>query len=829
MWHFLSSSNGSKISISEMGFSEHRRAFISAFARPPSSAKPHSFCPRKLYRRRPPNRWACTLQDDSPEKGPSIPPKHPSPAEQHTQIEGVVSLDSVDVGFEEALSKKWDALDIFDDGPASQEKQPGPEVLLPGLEEEQDDVQDTKSKEIASEDSKEEAPKKKKGRKAKKKVKKEPQEQTPESDDWDSDARWYFVQVKPGCEQSCAISIRNMSESMGETHIHEVLVPTTKIMRLTKGGKAVSKEERFFPGYIIVLVSMSRFSYSQILRIPNVQCFMNDPNRDKKKNDPFRPPLPVKDSEMKTVFKKMSEAESGKPEVKTAVRPGDPVEIISGAYQGNKGRVTEVKPDLNVVKTEVIVYGRISALELEFHQVQVIEEADLEAYLTKNEAIREKMEAETKKHKEKAKTPPIEADVASAEDDLMQLLNDIGGEDESPDDSLNFNFEDEDGFASAQSMDEANETTAASLLSGADADRKHLNSEEEKKRTSDDQLFDEFLFDSGRDGDEGLLSSNDDLASFLSDVDDADLWQLDESEKRPPSMFDDTDDGFEPPSDVKQGASSLIDEAEHPFNAPDDGFIEINKTRHAKRRNPSQSSKLKGFAADDFRHLKDVTIHDKTEEAHADDPDIDFSSIVEGNDEEDESSDERDDAISEEELESEMREVWDELQGTGRNLQEYSEDSKRSSTSSFPSSDAKAPEESSSHPKAWCENLPKRVVPWPEEDELPPVHPDDVHRIGGEAYIQDIYAELRRVEREGDRKYDLPPPGYDESKPIVQVAVSSTRIDIKEPDTREWPEYQEFDYEEVKRKSRAMHNARKEARKRRRENTHSDSPTKAPS
>ncbi|CAN8067249.1 unnamed protein product [Agarophyton chilense] len=807
---------------------EHQRAFISAHARVPLIVRPKAFCARCPYHRRASHRWRCSLQEDTPDEAqplPSklpipdeaqpLPSKLPIPDEPHAQVEGVVSLDSVDANFEEVLSKKWDTLDMFDGGPHdTRTERQSPKGLFP----EEDEQKDPGETGTSAEGSKEESQKKnKRGRKAKKMATEEPQEQTSESEKWSGDARWYFVQVKPGCEQSCAISIRNMSESVEDAQIHEVLVPTTKIMRLTKGGKAVSKEERFFPGYIIVLVSMSRFGYTQILRVPNIQCFMNDPNRDKKKNDPFRPPLPVKDSEMKLVFQKMREAESGKPEVKTAVRPGDPVEITSGAYRGNKGRVTEVKPDLNVVKTELVIYGRISAVELEFHQVRVIEEADLEEYLTQNDTVREKIDTEAVKLGKELKSS-AEAGIASPEDDLMSLLNDI--EDGSPksDYTTQYNFGDEEGFAAAESKDDTKETISDALFPGSEDPRKESKTRKEKKEkktVNDEELFGDFLFDSGRNDDEGLLSSNDDLASFLNGEDDADLWQLDEGEKRPSSMFDDTDDGFELLSDEKQGASSLIDEAEHPFNSPDDGFVEVDKTRHAKRRSRPSPAKVKDADVFSVEGLKGVTISDSADyESSFKDTEVDFELMDEENEDESELRD--GDADFEEELEKVQRD----FEIAKSHVQDGG------AFPSFSRSKDEAVLDEPKKPKAGCSNLPRHMSPWPEEDELPLVPPEDVHRIGGEAMVQDLYAELRRVEKEDDRKYELPPRGYDESEPIIEVAVEAATVDISKPNTREWQECEEFDYEEVKEKSRAVHKARKEARRRRQGSTSSDSSKK---
>lgn len=175
---------------------------------------------------------------------------------------------------------------------------------------------------------------------------------------WDQDPKWFFLQVKPGCEQSCAISLRNLGKSLPELGVKEVLVPAMKIMRLTKAGKSVNREERIYPSYILIHMCMNFDSYSQVRNVPNVQFFMGDPNRDKNKNDPFMPPIPISNRELSNVFNRMKSAEKEKPEARTVLRPGNSVRVLDGEYEGIYGTILEVKPDLNSITVELIHFAR---------------------------------------------------------------------------------------------------------------------------------------------------------------------------------------------------------------------------------------------------------------------------------------------------------------------------------------------------------------------------------------------------------------------------------------------------------------------------------------
>eukprot|EP00177_Eucheuma_denticulatum_P006381 GFKZ01011645.1.p1 GENE.GFKZ01011645.1~~GFKZ01011645.1.p1 ORF type:complete len:788 (+),score=145.97 GFKZ01011645.1:92-2365(+) len=259
-----------------------------------------------------------------------------------------------------------------------------------------------------------------------------------DSEAWDPDPHWYFLQVKPGCEQSCAISIRNMAKSLDKLEVHEVLVPATTILRLTKGGQSRRKEERIFPGYILVRMVMNYQNYNDLQKIPNVQYFMGDPNRDKDPNEPFRSPIPVSDAEMKVVYDKVSSADKQDPEEETMLRPGDSVEVLWGDFKGSKGLVNEVKPHRNIVTVRLLMFGREKPVELEIDQVAAIPDIEELSQQDGYKEVEGDESAETKKIRKNAHTTKSSekrstqvygkrpnADLASAADDLAALLADV--------------------------------------------------------------------------------------------------------------------------------------------------------------------------------------------------------------------------------------------------------------------------------------------------------------------------------------------------------------------------------------------------------------------
>lgn len=456
--------------------------------------------------------WRCMVQIDPASDEPGK-----SGTDPQVRLEGPLPLDVLDADLEAALSKGWDQLEDFSgthvktSARARRNDLHSLEDALDGSEApDLDQASDTVGKEgmkgadvhSAQKSNLKTTVKKKKGAAKKGKVTKRKGKGTKvidegekislkeldDMEEWINEPRWYFVQVKPGCEQSTAISIRNMSESLERSKVQEVLVPTTKIMRLTKGGKSVKKEERFFPGYILVLMVMNRENYSDVQGIPNVQWFMGDPNRDKKKDQPFRPPLPVSDAEMKAVFEKIKDAESAKPEIKTAIRPGDTIAVRAGSFEGNSGKVLEVKPDLNIIKASLLMFGRETSVELALDHVEVVHDI-MNIREPKDDGV-EETENSSSQEKIKKKSEDGNSDgITSTSDDLEAILN--GDDDFDPSSILTFGKsgaekELDDGFDEAETIAEDTSQQGGS------------------KR--------------------GLVSSGDELAMLLSDDDDSDLW-----------------------------------------------------------------------------------------------------------------------------------------------------------------------------------------------------------------------------------------------------------------------------------------------------------------
>ena len=98
-------------------------------------------------------------------------------------------------------------------------------------------------------------------------------------------SRWYIVHTYSGFEQRVEATIKEMMRNAQDNGlIHEVVVPTEKVIELGKGGAKRTTTRKFYPGYIMLRMTMTDFSWHLVQSIPKVTGFVGG----KKSSRPHR-------------------------------------------------------------------------------------------------------------------------------------------------------------------------------------------------------------------------------------------------------------------------------------------------------------------------------------------------------------------------------------------------------------------------------------------------------------------------------------------------------------------------------------------------------------
>ena len=170
---------------------------------------------------------------------------------------------------------------------------------------------------------------------------------------------WYIVQTYSSFEKKVANNIKeNITKKKLENEIEEVLIPTHDVTEV-KRGKRVQRKKKYFPGYVLVKMTMNKDLYHMIKGIQKVSGFLGQPGI----------PSPVSEEDIKKI---MGQIKDGvvQPKSGTTFDIGEKVQVIDGPFASFSGLVEEVDEDKLRLKLSVSIFGRPTPVELEYNQVE---------------------------------------------------------------------------------------------------------------------------------------------------------------------------------------------------------------------------------------------------------------------------------------------------------------------------------------------------------------------------------------------------------------------------------------------------------------------------
>lgn len=172
--------------------------------------------------------------------------------------------------------------------------------------------------------------------------------------------RWYVVHAYSGFEKQVKRSLEERIERAGmENLFGEVLVPTEEVVEM-KGGQKRRSDRKFFPGYVLVEMDMTDETWHLVKDVPKVMGFIGG-TADR--------PAPITETEADDILNRVREGVD-KPRPKVLFEPGEMVRVVDGPFNDFNGVVEEVNYDKSRLRVAVLIFGRSTPVELEFHQVE---------------------------------------------------------------------------------------------------------------------------------------------------------------------------------------------------------------------------------------------------------------------------------------------------------------------------------------------------------------------------------------------------------------------------------------------------------------------------
>ena len=170
---------------------------------------------------------------------------------------------------------------------------------------------------------------------------------------------WYAIHTYAGYENAVLRNLKQRIESLGLGNlIFNVIVPTEKKIKI-KGGKRVVEDEKIYPGYILVDMIVTDYSWYVVRNTPRVTGFVGSGIH----------PVPLSQEEVDNLFKRM---ETDTVKHKIDLNIDDSVTIIDGPFKELEGKIGEIDEERGKIKVMVSMFGRDTPIELDFLQVKKV-------------------------------------------------------------------------------------------------------------------------------------------------------------------------------------------------------------------------------------------------------------------------------------------------------------------------------------------------------------------------------------------------------------------------------------------------------------------------
>ena len=141
--------------------------------------------------------------------------------------------------------------------------------------------------------------------------------------------RWYVAHTYSGYENKVKASLEKIVENRNLSHlIYDIRIPVEIVIE-KNGDKEVEVENKIFPGYVLVKMTMTEESWHAVRNITGVTGFVGPGSR----------PTPLSDAEVEAL-----NIEEKK--VKLSFAVGDTVSVSGGLFEGYSGVVQSISEDM---------------------------------------------------------------------------------------------------------------------------------------------------------------------------------------------------------------------------------------------------------------------------------------------------------------------------------------------------------------------------------------------------------------------------------------------------------------------------------------------------
>ncbi len=197
------------------------------------------------------------------------------------------------------------------------------------------------------------------------------------TDNANLERKWYIIHTYSGYEKKVKADLEKRVVTLNLTdRVFRILVPEEEIME-EKRGKMVKVPRKLFPGYVMVEMLSKREENDLGLgyRVDSDAWYViRNTNGVTGFVGVGSDPIPLSDEESKNLLSKIGLDDDGniKREFNIDLEVGEKVIIKNGSFENQEAEISEIDYEHGRIKVMVEVFGRMTPVELEYHEVRKI-------------------------------------------------------------------------------------------------------------------------------------------------------------------------------------------------------------------------------------------------------------------------------------------------------------------------------------------------------------------------------------------------------------------------------------------------------------------------
>lgn len=171
---------------------------------------------------------------------------------------------------------------------------------------------------------------------------------------------WYVLKVQTNRENSIKKSLerRILREGLGD-YFGQIIIPTERIVE-TKGGKKKVREQKLYPGYVMIQMILNDDTWYLVRDTSGVGDFTGAAGK----------PHPMDPGEVERMLGLEQQKEEEPTKVKIEFRVGDVVKITTGPFETFEGEIESIDEATGKISVLIEIFGRPTPVELEYHEVE---------------------------------------------------------------------------------------------------------------------------------------------------------------------------------------------------------------------------------------------------------------------------------------------------------------------------------------------------------------------------------------------------------------------------------------------------------------------------